>query len=272
MTDPIHEQLSAFLDGELSTAESELLLKRVERAPELSSRLKRHMLIGDALRATQAEGPSRGFATRVSEAVDAESLPARARWVASQWLKPVAGGAIAAGVAAMVLVSLRTQPSGEPGIQMAGAEQAAAADITTGMPDVITPERMASQNVSEAAAGEARGRANDQADRFVVPAPSQANRAAPPIRVMNQGQLANYVVAHSEYSSPLGRRNVLTGLLAEEGGADQTDAFLLDDADRDAFQKELAQREARLNAAKRAAAERQNAERQSVERATATGR
>jgi hypothetical protein len=34
---------------------------------------------------------------------------------------------------------------------------------------------------------------------------------------MNAARLTNYVVAHSEYSSPLGRRSVLSGIVAEGG-------------------------------------------------------
>ena len=40
--------------------------------------------------------------------------------------------------------------------------------------------------------------------------------------VVNNGRLANFVVAHSEYSSPLGRRNVLTGLVAEDVSVEQS--------------------------------------------------
>jgi hypothetical protein len=36
------------------------------------------------------------------------------------------------------------------------------------------------------------------------------------VGVIPPAQLASYVVAHSEYGSPLGRRNVLTGLVADE--------------------------------------------------------
>jgi hypothetical protein len=46
-------------------------------------------------------------------------------------------------------------------------------------------------------------------------------RVSPPIQVVNNGRLANFVVAHSEYSSPFGRRNVLTGLVADDVPADQ---------------------------------------------------
>ena len=76
MTDPIHEQLSAFLDGELSAAESELLLKRVERDTELKVLLERYVLAGEALRATAVQArPSRDFSARIAAAIDSESVP-----------------------------------------------------------------------------------------------------------------------------------------------------------------------------------------------------
>lgn len=199
MTDAIHEQLSAFLDGELSAAESELLLKRVERDPQLSARLKRHMLASEAMRAPTALGPSRDFAARVAAAIDNETIPARARSMASQWLKPVAGGAIAAGAAALALVSLQPQPGEVPQATPLAAVQPGPAQLVANAP--------APAAISD-----------NESDRFIVPA-AAANRNTP--LVINQGRLANYVVAHSEYSSPLGRRNVLTGLVAEEGGVEE---------------------------------------------------
>jgi hypothetical protein len=54
-------------------------------------------------------------------------------------------------------------------------------------------------------------------------------RVSPPIQVVNNGRLANFVVAHSEYSSPLGRRNVLTGLVADDVPVDQpVDQFVVE--------------------------------------------
>src|SRR5215831_4128694 len=110
MTDPIHEQLSAFHDGELSTAESELLLKRLQRDPQLRSTLGRYALIGEALRAKEAGGPTKDFAARVAKAIEGEETPRLSWRPVASWLKPVAGGAIAAGVAAVALVSLRVSP------------------------------------------------------------------------------------------------------------------------------------------------------------------
>jgi sigma-E factor negative regulatory protein RseA len=191
MTDPIHEQLSAFLDGELSSAESELLLKRVERDPQLKVLLERYVLAGEALRATAVQArPSREFAARVSAGIASDSAPGRARLHIAQWLKPVAGGAIAAGVAAVALVSLQTTSQ------------------------VSTP--MATTQVAQETAREASSAqmTNQNASSFVVP--TNEHRVTPPFQVAVNGRLANFVVAHSEYSSPLGRRNVLTGLVAEE--------------------------------------------------------
>ena len=51
---------------------------------------------------------------------------------------------------------------------------------------------------------------NGEPDRYVMPQPSTQTSIAPPAR------LANYVVAHSEYSGPLSRRLALLGLVATD--------------------------------------------------------
>ena len=205
MTDPIHEQLSAFLDGELSAAESELLLKRVERDPDLKVRLERYVLAGEALRATAVQTrPSRDFSARIAASIDRESVPGRARHVA-QWLKPVAGGAIAAGVAAVALVSFQVTP-----VLTAQDAQGVTAGLTAQNSAPVTQGGQAITVGDGAANG---------TDRYTVP--MRERRVSPPIQVVNNGRLANFVVAHSEYSSPLGRRNVLTGLVADDVPADQ---------------------------------------------------
>jgi sigma-E factor negative regulatory protein RseA len=133
----------------------------------------------------------------VSRAVDQETMPGKVWRPVAEWLKPVAGGAIAAGVAAVALVSLRTQPVEGP----VGVAAAVTAPASTAAPLVAAttkPEPLPSDTV-----------------------PAGGNFAAPPLQIINNGRLANFVVAHSEYSSPLGRRNVLTGLLTEEAAAEQ---------------------------------------------------
>lgn len=206
MTDPIHEQVSSFLDGELPAAESELLLKRLERDPQLRNTVGRYSLIGEALRSTEAGGPTRDFAARVSRAIEQEEAPGKSWRPVTNWLKPVAGGAIAAGVAAVALVSLQVGP-----VARTEGNLAKAAIETPSVPVIAdTQQAVAQQPVREAMPSD------------TVPM-GGGNFPAPPIQVVNSGRLANFVVAHSEYSTPLVRRNVLTSLLSEEA-VDQNSA------------------------------------------------
>src|SRR5215831_16450993 len=195
MTDSIHEQLSAFHDGELASAESELLLKRLQRDPQLRAAVGRYALIGEALRSTEAGGPSRNFAARVAQAIEREKTPQLFWRPVASWLKPVAGGAIAAGVAAVALVSLRTTTAPESANQFV-------------VESVPAPE-------AQVIPAFAKDTPDSPPPTYTVPM-NNFERNAPPVQVINGGRLANYVMAHSEYSSPLGQRNVLTGLLVED--------------------------------------------------------
>src|SRR5262252_5189256 len=191
MTDPIHEQLSAFHDGELSTAESELLLKRVQRDPQLRATVGRYALIGEALRSTEAGGPSRNFAARVAQAIEREETPRLSWRPVANWLKPVAGGAIAAGVAAIALVSLR----------VAGPERM---NSNAAIESVQAPEPKpeVTQVVAEAS--------GSVLPRYTVPL-NNFERNAPPVVIPRvEGRLANYVTAH----------NVVTGLLEQDPAPD----------------------------------------------------
>ncbi len=189
MTEPVNEQLSACLDGELPEAELDLLLKRLERNPELRESLGRYTVIGEALRHTQPVVASRSFADKVMAAVDQEPAAARrAPRISPFWargLRPVAGIGVAATVAALAIFSV--QQSGVAPGPIAANEPATA------------PSAVVAQ-------------ADDAAASYIVPTTSTPSAFVPATR------LTNYVVAHSEYSSPLARRSVLTGVLAEDGG------------------------------------------------------
>ena len=58
-------------------------------------------------------------------------------------------------------------------------------------------------------AGE-RGPGSGEPESYVVPMPAGRAGGGPP------AQLANYVVAHSEFSAPLSRRSLLSALVASE--------------------------------------------------------
>lgn len=184
MTDPVKEQLSACLDGELPEGELDLLLKRLERDPHLRRSIGNYALVGEALRSQRPVAASAGFAARVSAAIAAEPAskrePApRISPAAIRWLRPAAGVAIAAGVAAVAVVSLR--------------------------PTAMQPELVAINESAPAVANEPA-----QAPSYTVPTNPGTTAFVPAAR------LTNYVVAHSEYSSPLGRRTVLSGVLSDD--------------------------------------------------------
>ena len=190
MTDAVNEQLSTCLDGELSAAELDLLLKRLERDSELRDAIGRYTAIGEALRNTQPVIASRSFADKVMAAVEQEPAAARRGWrispVVTRSLRPVAGIGIAATVAALAIFS----------VQRAGVESAGPIAATE---PTAAPAALVAQNT-------------DDDISYVVPTSTTQTAFVPATR------LTNYVVAHSEYSSPLARRSVLTGVLAEDDG------------------------------------------------------
>jgi len=59
MTDQINDQISAFIDNELSADESALLVRRFERDPESRTRAMRYTLIGASLRGELLETQER---------------------------------------------------------------------------------------------------------------------------------------------------------------------------------------------------------------------
>ena len=191
MSEQIREQVSAFLDGELPNSETDLLLKRLMRDPELRASFGRYALMGESLRAGGAARLSQGFAARVNRVIDGEprvsnvplAIPHLQRW------RPLAGAAVAAGVAAIAVL---------------GLQQRAVAPALRAAPPMI----------AQTGGGTPR-----EALSYTVPATVADAPAAMPA-----ARLTNYVFAHSKYSSVLGQHNVLFGLLAdasgEEAGAD----------------------------------------------------
>jgi sigma-E factor negative regulatory protein RseA len=179
MTDQIREQLSALLDGELPRDEMGLLMRRLDRDAELRRAFGTYALIGETLRAPGGRIASAGFASRVSESIEAPAfaeavpdVPARGRAESSNivfWKRPAVRTALAASAAAAAVLWFRPE---------AGTQQVVRSD--------------AGPPVQFAAS--------------YSPTPAQSQR------------LASYMVAHSQYSTPMVRRNVLSGLLAADPG------------------------------------------------------
>ena len=197
MTDSVKEQLSACLDGELPERELDLLLKRLDQDPELRACMGRYGLISETLRAGKPASARIDLAGAVMTRIQAEPAPRRPAGLSpavARRLRPVAGIAVAASVAALAIFSVQQ----------------------TGL--------LSSTDDTGEQATIAMGSMSEETDRYVVPTmPSTSSAFIPATR------LTNYVVAHSEYSSPLGRRSVLSGVLAE-GEAELLNESVVEDA------------------------------------------
>jgi sigma-E factor negative regulatory protein RseA len=191
MSEQIREQVSAFLDGELPGSETELLLKRLTRDPELRQSFGRYTLIGETLRgASSASLLSLTFATRVNRAIDGEpTAPAQPAARTRSWWKPIAGTAVAAGVAAVAVVALQ-QRAVAPGLPVAPR-------VTMQNARLMTVPTLTS--------------APKEALSYTVPAAAPAAPA-----MVAPARLTSYVFAHSKYAEGLGQGNLLSTLLSED--------------------------------------------------------
>jgi hypothetical protein len=116
----------------------------------------------------------------------------------SGWLQPAAGVAVAAGVATLAILWMRSQSVPEAGMPASASVVAstAAPAATAGLSSLAT------SNTPSA----------DDQNSYVVPKNSERRVVVP------STELANYVVAHSEVSSPVARRNLLSAFMASESG------------------------------------------------------
>jgi negative regulator of sigma E activity len=211
-------QLSAMFDGELPAGECELLARRLAKDESLRAQWSRYALIGAALRAERgvvlhdrvawrvqnalAQEPSYGEVASADGVAAARNVPAtstrKSASAGERWLnfaRPVAGASIAAGVAAVSILWLRNQEGPVPMMANTAAPSAALE---------------AGQGANASGDAAPITISNGEPDRYVTPQPSSQTSMAPP------AHLANYVVAHSEYSGPLSRRLALLGLVATD--------------------------------------------------------
>jgi sigma-E factor negative regulatory protein RseA len=222
MNEELDSQLSAMFDGELPPAECELLARRLSRDEQLKARWGRYAVIGATIRAEGGVRLNADLARRVSAAITKEPNLAAAHAVRApsrasiNWLRPVAGVGVAAGVAALSIIWMRSQGIDQPVIQQTAVAQEAA--------PVATDARLvacAGPGCRQPSNGGAvlTPTADSQADgSYVVPKPSGRRS------MVGGTELANYVVAHSEFSSPMTRRNLLSALMAGESGTGGTSA------------------------------------------------
>jgi sigma-E factor negative regulatory protein RseA len=107
MTEKLNEQISALLDDELSAHETDSVLSRLSQDHALRQKWDRYHLIGDAMR---GEAINRDISERIRHMIEQEptiiAIPRKktGTWK-SNWLKPAAGAALAASVAAVAIIT-----------------------------------------------------------------------------------------------------------------------------------------------------------------------
>ena len=107
----ILEQLSAFADGELPRAEAELLVARLCREPALAKVWARWHAASEVLRGGLPPRYPRELADRVHAALADES----GHHASFDWRRPLLGAALAAGVATLAIIGVRSQLAPKPG-------------------------------------------------------------------------------------------------------------------------------------------------------------
>jgi len=130
--DELHEELSAYMDGELDADRARFLLQRLAHDAALRARWERWQLLSSSLR-RQGQPLPAGFAERVARAIDADKAivaPARSRTL--RW---AGGTALAASlaVAGVFVFDATHQP------QRASPPQVATAAATPAAPATILP-------------------------------------------------------------------------------------------------------------------------------------
>lgn len=182
MTDQINDQISAFIDNELSADESALLVRRFERDAEARARAMRYTLIGASLRGELLEPHPSVLRQRVAAALSGGAVPSlprpRERWT-ERFARPLLGVGIAATVAVVAIGALRSLNE---------------ASFAPGNTPVIAETPL-----------DTRGSA--VAPSYVVPEGTDQSRTLAPIR------LTNYLMRHGEFASGLTRTSVSSNVV-----------------------------------------------------------
>lgn len=180
MTEQISDQISAFIDDELSDEESAFLVRRFERDADARNRAARYTMIGAALRDELVGSDHSVLRRRVAVALTGAAPSAQQRPAARlQWRywRPAVGVGIAATVAVAAVLGLRAVNVAHVGAPSGAATPSAPLQARIGgepPPSYVVPR--------------------ETPDSPVVPAPAV--------------RLTNYVMHHSEYASRLNRTSI----------------------------------------------------------------
>ena len=210
----LESQLSAMFDDELPASQCELLARRLARDEQLRGRWGRYAAIGACMRGDHGVQLETALASKVSAAIKQEATPVPSlavgkpgRGFFSPWVTTLGGLATAAAVAAVAILWMRA--AGPPAVALNTPAQTV---TPTTLVAAVPPQRAAPVAAT-------RPRQSREPDSYVVPAAAAQGPA-----LVAPTELANYIVAHSEYSGPLMRRNALSALVGGESAVPQVTA------------------------------------------------
>ena len=203
-------QLSAMFDGELPAAECELLSRRLARDEQLRATWSRYSVIGAALRAEPMAQVRPDFSRRVSAALAGGGIAGAGVRRTRLLRGAVLGTAVAAGVAGVAILLLRNGlPLQEEALTAFVPSAARVALPVVGSQSLLAGgQNLPSVNFRRVDASAVN--AGNALASYVVPPQSDDNSQA------LSASLADYVVAHSEVSSPLARGGLLSALVGDE--------------------------------------------------------
>jgi len=132
------------------------------------------------------------------------------------WVTSLGGIATAAAVAAVAILWMRSEGPAMVARNTQVATPVVRALAVQAAPDATVADTGAANAVPVAATASRKSR---EPDSYVVPAQASQGPA-----LLAPTELANYIVAHSEFSGPLMGRNALSALVAGESAVPQVTA------------------------------------------------
>ena len=146
MPQPIAEQLSSLVDGELAADSGRFLLRRMGGDAELRGTWARYHMARDCLRGGRVSVYGADFADRVAAAIASDPAPAPSVATTSpgpRWLRPLAGAAVAASVAvgALIFVGAADEQTGPSLTREVGVAQVDELPDTLSHDDLATSVR-----------------------------------------------------------------------------------------------------------------------------------
>jgi negative regulator of sigma E activity len=215
-------------DGELPVTECELLSRRIDRDEILRARWSRYALIGAAMRSEPVATARSGFARRVSIALRGGEASVRARRSRKMIFNAAMSASLVAAVAGISISMLRYTANGGAAAAAAHSRLADSDVIPAGAigaapapQDVPVAQTNAGAGregalLASAAGSDPAAAARHGSEPVSYVTPASAGNVTTALRT----ELADFIVAHSEYSTPLMRRNLLSALVTNEDGAD----------------------------------------------------